>query len=223
MPNAETNADPDSLRRYTNCPPRHFSRWRFWWYLFVLRFISNPLLMLTFRPRVFGRQNVPAIGPFIVVSNHVNAFDPFFVARAVGYPVAFMAKKELFRYRFVGEAIRLMGSFALDRDNPSSSTLKTAFNVLKSRARWALGMFPEGTRSRTGSLLPLKKGVGGLAVKTGSPVLPIGIHRGMAGRFIVTVGEVIADDPDPEVVHTRIHESLLHLVDPGWDRVSKFD
>jgi len=211
-------SDRDPLKRYTKCPPEHFSRWRSRWYLLALRLICRPILMVTYRPRVFGRKRVPKSGPFIIVCNHIDAFDPIIVAHAVDYPVAFVAKKELFQIPLLRDVIRFMGSFSLDRSHPTSSSLKTVFNVLRSEGRWALCMFPEGTRSRTGKLLPLKKGVGSLAVKTGLPVLPIGIHKSAAGRFIVTVGEPIMDVSDPEVVHANVQRSLIRLVDPGWDR-----
>lgn len=213
------NGAGDPLHRYKNCSPAHFSRWRSHWYLFVLRFLWRPVMRLTYRPEVYGRHHVPKTGRFIVVSNHIDAFDPAIVAHVVGSPIAFMAKKEAFKYRLGAELLRLVGSFALDRDRPGSSTLKTAFNVLKSETPWALGMFPEGTRSRTGTLLPLKKGVGGLAVRTGLPVVPVGLHKN-AGRLIVTVGEPIVSIADPEAVHEAMHLALLHLIDPTWDRTS---
>ncbi|HEV7241683.1 MAG TPA: lysophospholipid acyltransferase family protein [Thermoanaerobaculia bacterium] len=221
--NDQTAAERDPLKRYKSYPPEHFSRRRSYLYLFIQRFICSPILIVTRRPKIFGRHNVPKTGPFIVVSNHIDAFDPVLVAHVVDYPIAFMAKKELFQTLIFGEMFRMLGIFALDRGHPSSSTLKTALNVLKSEAKWALGLFPEGTRSRTGKLLPFKKGVGGLAVRSGLPVLPIGIHRNAKGRFIVTVGEPFAGGSDPEAVHAKVHESLVHLSDPGWDRTATAD
>ncbi len=47
-------------------------------------------------PKVYGQENVPKEGPFIVVSNHIDIFDPIQVSHAVDYPVAYVAKKELF-------------------------------------------------------------------------------------------------------------------------------
>ena len=216
--NGQTGADRDPLHRYKSYSSAHFSRARSYWYLFVQRFLTSPILVVTRRPKVFGRHNVPKTGPYIVVSNHIEMFDPVLIAYVVNYPLAFMAKKELFQNPVLGEMFRSLGIFALDRDRPSSSTLKTALNVLRSDARWALGLFPEGTRSKTGKLLPFKKGFGGLAVKSGLPVLPIGIHRNEKGRFIVTVGELIEGGSDPEVLHAKVHEAVVHLSDPGWGR-----
>src|SRR5947209_16011055 len=137
------------LERYQNCPPTHFSRWRFYVHLFALRFIFRPILVLAYKPKVYGQENVPKEGPFIVVSNHIDMFDPIQVSHAVDYPVAYLAKKELFGNRLMAEFYRFMGCFALDREHPSNTSLKSAFNVLRSQSKWALGMFPEGRRSQT--------------------------------------------------------------------------
>jgi 1-acyl-sn-glycerol-3-phosphate acyltransferase len=200
-----------AAERYSSCPPEHFSTWRACCNLIVLRFICRPILMLTYRPKVFGRQHVPKSGPFIIASNHIDMFDPIIVAHAVDHPVAFFAKKELFRIPLLRSLLRFLGSFALDRDRPGAGTLKTALNVLRSGGKWALCMFPEGTRSRTGKLLPLRRGVGAIAVRTGLPVVPIAIRRTSSGRFIVTIGETISAIADPDLVQARMEEWLTSL------------
>ena len=207
-----------NLERYQGCPPTHFSRWRFYVHLFALRFIFRPILVLTYGPRVFGQENVPKEGPFIVVSNHIDTFDPIQVSHAVDYPVAYVAKKELFNNRLMAEFYRFMGCFALDREHPSNSSLKSTFNVLRSQAKWALGMFPEGTRNHTNELLPLKRGVGRIAQKAQLPVLPVGIQKDSSGRFLIIVGKTITDVSDVEVTHQKIYEALVSLTDPALGR-----
>src|SRR5947209_8974325 len=135
-------------------------------------------------------------------------FDPIQVSHAVDYPVAYVAKKELFGNRLMAEFYRFMGCFALDREHPSNTSLKSAFNVLRSQSKWALGMFPEGRRSQTNELLPLKKGVGRIAQKTRTPILPIGIQKNSSGRFIVVVGKTITDISDVDITHQKIHEEI---------------
>ncbi len=207
-----------NLERYQVCRPAHFSRWRFYVHLFALRFIFRPVLLLTYGPKVFGRENVPKEGPFIVVSNHIDTFDPIQVSHAVDYPVAYVAKKELFNNRPMAEFYRFMGCFALDREHPSNTSLKSAFNVLRSQAGWALGMFPEGTRSHTNELLPLKRGVGRIAQKARLPVLPVGIQKDSSGRFLIIVGKAITDVSDAEATHRKIYEALVNLTDPALGR-----
>ncbi|MDP9360379.1 MAG: 1-acyl-sn-glycerol-3-phosphate acyltransferase [Acidobacteriota bacterium] len=203
----------DPLHRYRHCPVEHFSRWRAVWYLFVLRAVCRPILVLTRRPEVVGREHVPKRGPFLIASNHIDMFDPVVVAHAIDQPVAFFAKQELFRIPVLRELFRFLGTFALDRNHVSSTTVKTALNVLRSTGGWSLCIFPEGTRSRTGTLLPFRKGVGGIAARTQLPVVPLGIRRNLEGRFVIAIGEPIADISDPDVLQSRIERSVASLVD----------
>ena len=93
--------------------------------------------------------------------------------------------------------------------------LETALNVLRSPGKWALGIFPEGTRSKTGQLSPLKKGFGSLAAKTNVPILPIGIFRPSKNSFVLTVGKPITDVSDAEHLHELVKNQLEILVDLG--------
>ena len=201
----------NGFNRYENCSSRHFSRWRFYFHLAVLRFICRPALILTYHPEVYGRENLIKNGSFIVVSNHVDTFDPIMVSHAVDYPISYMTKKELFRNRFFAELIRLLGAFSLDREQPSKASLRTALTALRSQGKWALCLFPEGSRTRTGEILPLKKGVGSLARKTQLPVLPVGIHRNKKGRFVIRVGQPIHEVSDSEMVLQQVDHALRQL------------
>lgn len=197
--------------RYESCSSKHFSRWRFYFHLAVLRFICRPVLILAYHPKVCGRKNTIKSGSFIVVANHVDTFDPIMVSHAVDYPISYMTKKELFSNRWLAELFRLLGAFALDREQPSTASLRTALTALRSQGKWALCLFPEGSRSREGELLPLKKGVASLAQKTELPVLPVGIHKNKKGRFIISVGQPILDVSDSELVLQKVHEALREL------------
>jgi 1-acyl-sn-glycerol-3-phosphate acyltransferase len=209
---------PRDPKRYMFYQPEHFSAWRSWFHLAVLRLICRPILMLTYRPKVYGRENVIKPGSFIVVSNHVDTFDPIMISHAIDYPIAYMAKRELFTNFWLSELFRLLGCFAIDRQNPSPTSLRTALNVLKSKSKWALCVFPEATRSRTGRLSPIRKGFSSLAKQTNVPVVPVGIHKNKSGKFVITVGEAITDVLDKEKVHEKVCATLAHLADPNWDR-----
>lgn len=209
----------DLLHRYRHCPVGHFSRWRALWFLFVVRGLCRPILVLTRRPKVVGREHVPRRGPFLIASNHIDMFDPVAVAHAIDQPVAFFAKQEIFRVPVLRELLRSLGSFALDRGHLSTTTLKTALNVLRSTCGWSLCIFPEGTRSRTGALLPFKKGIGGIAAKMQLPVVPVGIRRNPDGCFVIAIGEPIANISDPDVLQSRIEQSVASLAGaPASDR-----
>lgn len=206
--------EPPVSKRYKSYPASHFSWWRAWAQRFTMHFLVIPWLVLKCKPSVYGKSNVPRTGPFIVAANHISMLDPPLIAYAINYPIAYMAKRELFKHLWAAEFYRFQGTFALDRDNPDSATLKTAFNVLRSPGKWALGIFPEGTRSRTGEILPLKKGVGALAQKTGVPVLPIGIRKEPDGRVIIRIGQMIHDVSNAEAVQEQVYQALVTLTTP---------
>ena len=135
---------------------------------------------------VKGEENIPAEGGFIVVSNHVSNWDPPILATLMPKQVFFMAKDEFFHMPLIGPLFRHLGAFPVKRGKPDRGALRHALDLLV--AERVLGIFPEGTRNITGKLLEPQPGVALLAIKSGKPVLPVGIKRGRGGRFVVNVG-----------------------------------
>jgi len=125
------------------------------------------------RYEVVGREHVPTTGGLIVASNHLNNADPPMIARAVGRPVVFMAKKEMLAIPVVGALFRWWGTFPVRRGEADIAALRLAQEVV--RGGDALMMFPEGTRSRTGGLGTGHPGTALIALRTGAPVLPVAI------------------------------------------------
>jgi len=140
---------------------------------FVL-FVARLLTTAYVREYEFaGREHVPKSGPLIVASNHLNNADPPFLARALGRPPIFMAKKEMVDKRVRGALFRAWGTFPVRRGEADRAALRAAEDVL--RRGEVLLMFPEGTRSRTGSMNHAHPGTGLIALRTGAPILPIAI------------------------------------------------
>jgi len=131
------------------------------------------LLLLLTRWRVKGRENVPSQGPVLVVANHLNLADPPLLGVSLGRKMVFMAKKELFRFRFLGYFIHGFGAFPIHRGQLDRKALRQAEQVLADGL--ALVMFPEGMRSRSRRLRPAFPGSALLALRCGVPILPIGI------------------------------------------------
>lgn len=135
----------------------------------VVRRIFGPALLL----RVTGAENVPADGPLIVVSNHLSNADPPILIVAFPRPLFFMGKAELFRNPGLAWLVRKFGGFPVERGTADRAALRHALKVLNQGI--ALGIFPEGGRSKTGALRPGLSGVGLLALQSGAPVLPVGL------------------------------------------------
>jgi 1-acyl-sn-glycerol-3-phosphate acyltransferase len=122
---------------------------------------------------VVGRENVPASGGIIVVSNHLNNADSPMIGRAMPRYIVFMAKVEMMRLPVVGALFRWWGAFPVRRGEADLNALRTACRVVNEGN--ALMMYPEGTRSRTGRLGKAHPGAAMIARRTGAPIVPIAI------------------------------------------------
>lgn len=125
------------------------------------------------RVGVSGVENIPRDRPFIGMANHASAFD--ILALFAGLPVQFrwMAKEELFRIPLFGLVMRRSGYIPVDRSDRKKSLLSMAEAVRRIAAGVSVMVFPEGTRSPDGALLPFKKGGFILALQAQVPILPV--------------------------------------------------
>jgi len=138
--------------------------------------ICRPFFNLLFSWRVEGRENVPLNEPLILVTNHVNLVDPFFLLFAFPRWINFMAKEELFRHPFLRFWLRFAGSIPICRNGrvrDKQKTLRSARHALQKGS--VLGMFPEGGRSRDAKLKKGKPGSAVIASRTNVLIVPVGI------------------------------------------------
>ncbi|MEY4386566.1 MAG: 1-acyl-sn-glycerol-3-phosphate acyltransferase [Verrucomicrobiota bacterium] len=135
------------------------------WTLFRLMYATY------FRWRVFHPERVPLEGPVILASNHLSFLDPPLVGSGVNRGINYMARKTLFRYPGIGALLRSWNAVPVDRDGGSAAGLKEILDRLKRGG--AIIMFPEGTRSLTGELLPARSGIGLAIIKSTAPVVPV--------------------------------------------------
>jgi len=132
------------------------------------------LMMPTFgHIEVEGRENVPPHGPLIFAANHQSNADPPLIVHASPRPVWFMAKRGLFAWAVPRYFLRNLHAFPVDRDGRDLDALAWALEAL--RQDKALLIFPEGTRSPRALREPLSDGLAYLALKSGAPIVPVGI------------------------------------------------
>ena len=147
---------------------------------------------------LYGGEKVPSEGPMIVASNHSQYADPVLVCVAVPRRLQWMAKKQLFGFPFK-KFFEFIGSFPVDREGGGRGAIRAALAFLAEG--WALGIFPEGTHRGAEGSRGAKSGVVVLAVRSGSPVLPVHVGR-LPGplsrlrgqRLSIFVGEPIQMD-----------------------------
>jgi 1-acyl-sn-glycerol-3-phosphate acyltransferase len=144
---------------------------------FIYWMFVRPLFQLFFhiyfRMSRIGREHIPAEGPVIIASNHRSFLDPFVIATMARRPMYYVAKQELFSRPWQAWILNALGAFPVKRGEHDEDMIQTAKAIL-TRGDIVL-MFPEGTRTRPGSLGSPKRGVGRLALETGAPVVPVAV------------------------------------------------
>lgn len=133
----------------------------------LLRWIFTPI----FRMKVIGKENVPKEGALLLCSNHVSAMDPILLGIIQPRQVCYMSKAELFQNKFLGAVLRGLGAFPVERGTGGADALANAYRLLDENA--VVGVFIEGTRSKTGELLRPKTGAALLRYRSGAPIVPV--------------------------------------------------
>ena len=197
-------------------------------YRFVVTAIVAFFRLMGWRIDVRGSEHVPSSGPAVIATNHVGYLDFTFIgyaARPAGRLVRFLAKKEVFDHPVGGPLMRAMRHVPVDRFGTPRQALDSAVGALQRGE--VIGMFPEGTISR--SFVPArgKSGAARMAMEAGAPLVPgvvwgsqriltkgrpRNLQRGVA--ITVTFGAPIpySDDDTPEEVTDRLMSRIGELV-----------
>lgn len=123
---------------------------------------------------VTGLENISS-PPYIFMCNHQSALDIFSLLAGLPLQFKWIAKRELFYIPFLGWAMKRAGYISLDRKHPREAIKAMDDAAEKIRGGMNIIIFPEGTRSKDGNLLPFKKGVFTLALRAKVPIVPVGI------------------------------------------------
>jgi 1-acyl-sn-glycerol-3-phosphate acyltransferase len=180
--------------------------------------ICGLLARLLFAARIEGIEHIPRQGAFILVSNHCSNLDPPILGWATGHQVGrvvhFMAKIEMRGWPLVGWLATQSGVYFVRRGEGDRAAQRFSLEALADGR--PLAMFVEGTRSRDGHLTAGKPGAALLAIRSGAPLIPVGIagtHRIFPGR---------SRWPHPTRVTVRIGEpfTLVHEPQGRLDRAA---
>ncbi len=128
------------------------------------------------RYRVVGRQNVDPEQNYVFMPNHQSNLDPSVVMLGIGRDLRFMAKASLFRIPVLGQAMLGGGFVPVERDKREKAVAAVEAAAGELRRGHDFLIFPEGTRSRDGRMLPLKKGPFILAIKAQVPIVPVAVR-----------------------------------------------
>jgi 1-acyl-sn-glycerol-3-phosphate acyltransferase len=157
------------------------------------------------RVTVTGRERIDPAGVYVYTPNHQSLLDAPIAWTALGRPsrrVGFLVKTELERVPIFGYGIKAIGMISVERGNCETALASARRATERLHEGRSFAVFPEGTRTRDGSLLPFKKGAFHMAIDAGVPIVPVtidGAYRAMPtgtmrllpGRVRVTIHEPI--------------------------------
>ena len=169
------------------------------------------LAHILYRFEVTGMENVPKDGAFLLCSNHINALDPVVLAIFMKRQPRFMGKKELFKTRFLNAFFRALGAFPVDRSTTDMQAFRTSMDILK-RGHGIL-IFSQGTRMK--DFENAKSGVALFALKSGAPIIPVGIRGSFRFRskIYIQVGKpILMDKYKGQKVKTELIETVMDTV-----------
>jgi len=154
--------------------------------------VGGPAVRAYGRLRVEGARHVPPTGAVVIASNHRSMLDIPVMVVATPRPVFFMAKRELYGDPVRDWVWRRLGGFPVRRQVADLRAIDTALSLLEGGD--AVVVYPEGTRSRYGDMLPFLLGSAWLALKAGAPIVPCGVigtgrQPGWNGRVAPWVGK----------------------------------
>ncbi|NLP49554.1 lysophospholipid acyltransferase family protein [Bacillus sp. RO1] len=137
------------------------------------KFIVSVVLKPLYRIKVVGSENIPKEGSVLICSNHIDNLDPPVVGITSPRTVHFMAKEEIFHVPILKTILPKLHAFPVKRGMSDREALRKALKVLKEGR--VLGLFPEGTRSKTGELGKGLAGAGFFALRSEATVVPCAI------------------------------------------------
>ena len=159
----------------------------------IIKPFTMAFIRFMYKVRFVGRENIPEGGGYILAANHLSTLDPVYLIAACPQKLYYMGKKELFDKPFGRWFFTGMNSFPVNRAGVDTKAIAFAETLL--REGNVLGIFPEGTRSKTQTPQRARGGVAMIARETGADVLPVSIYFSekphWRSRLTVRFGTVI--------------------------------
>lgn len=178
-----------------------------------------------YRVRVINPNNEPLDQHFIVACNHTAAADGVIICASMTNQICFMSKKELFKVPLVGTFLKAIGCYPVDRKSSDITALRNTINLLKDKD--CVGIFPQGTRMPrvNPASTEVKNGVGLIAARSGSDVLPICIKSKsgktqMFRKNYLIIGKLIKNE-EFDFENNKGSEGHQKVADRIFDEVCK--
>lgn len=163
----------------------------------VMKNIARVVIWPFVRTKYTNRKQIPTEGRFIIASNHISGLDPIIVAIGQKRNIRFMAKAELFKNGFIGAVLTKLGAFPVERGKGDWDSINNAKQMIDDGD--TIGIFIEGTRSKTGELLRPKSGAVLIAHQMNCSIVPVSVtyrskKRHLFSRIYVSYGEPVTTE-----------------------------
>lgn len=145
---------------------------RICWYEFV-KFIVTVGMYAYFRVKIYGKENIPKKGQFLLLSNHQSYLDPCICTAASRRQLCFLARESLFHNKKFGNLISSLNAIPVRRGEADVAAMKAV--IAKLKEGMAVCLYPEGTRTLTGKIAKIKPGFGLLCRRGKAGVVPVAI------------------------------------------------
>ena len=151
---------------------------------FLLRFIAWLLIHSIYRLEDKGLEHIPHEGPAVLICNHVSFVDPIVIAAASRRPIRFVMDHRIFRMPLIGFIFRHMRTIPIAPAKEAAALMEAAFDEVARALEEGdlVGIFPEGSITANGEILPFRPGVQRIVSRTPVPVIPMAL-RGLWGSF----------------------------------------
>lgn len=182
------------------------------------------IALILYRVKIVGKDNLPKTGSFILCGNHIHALDAPVIVVTAKRKIRFMAKEEIYKNKIVAYLAKVFEIIPVKRGTADMNAIKASIRTLKDGD--VLGIFPEGTRNGMAKKEAIKGGAAYIAIKTKTPVIPVGIQGTFKPFTKVTIkyGKPIdfsqytlkkgeEEKETLEIVSEKIMEEILKLRD----------
>ena len=185
----------------------------------LLHATALAMRLLRIRVHVTGLEKIPADSPVLVVGNHRSNFDPIITWHVLKtMRLSFISKPENFHIPIFGRIIRRCCFLPIDRQDPRKAilTIRRAAERMREQA-FSIGVYPEGTRSKNGKLLPFHNGVFKIAKQAQSPIVVAAIsgteniHRQTPFRTTHVYFDILEVIPSDTVQNTKTDQLGSHI------------
>lgn len=184
----------------------------------------NIVAKILYRVKIIGEENIPETGSYILCGNHVHALDAPVIIVTAKRKIRFMAKEELQKNKIISFFAKVFEVIPVKRGTADLDAIKLSMKAIKDGD--ILGIFPEGTRNGMAKHSSIKAGAAFMALKTNTPVIPVGIQGTFKPftKVVINYGKPIdfskyavnkgkPDKEHLEIVSEKIMEEIVKLRD----------